>query len=128
MVAAGRVPCWLSNASAVDLVDRNGDATRIDIAALQPWTFTDAAAFARNPRRVIRDVWLESSSMMWLLVRAAPSDTPDPRGERGLWRVNSKGDVVARYVLPRRVRMILSGPPGPLVVLTAEGTVVSEEV
>jgi hypothetical protein len=128
MAAFGRAPCWLSNASAVELIDRGGHAERIDIPALRRWTTADAGAFARNPHRVIRDVWLESASTMWILVRVSASDVPDRGGERGLWRINSRGEVLGRHVLPRRARMILGGAPGRLVVLTADGHVVSEEV
>ena len=127
VAVADRIPCWQPNAAMVELIDRDGRAVHVRIPALQPWTSNDEE-FARHPQRVIRDVWLTSPSSMWLLTRRAARDLPDRAGERGLWKVSDRGDVIGSYVIRSRARMILGVERGRVVVLTAEGHVVSEEV
>lgn len=125
---ADRIPCWLSNAAAVELMEPRGESVLVQIPELLPWTSSDPTTFARNPYRAMRDVWVESASAMWVLVRAAASDVPDRGGERGLWRVDVHGDVTGKYVLRSRARLILGVERGRIFVLTAEGHIVSEEV
>lgn len=128
VAVAGHIPCWQADSAIVELMSADGTATQIAIPGLRPWASRDADAFARQPHKAIRDVWLGPSLSMWLLVRPAATDLPDRAGERGLWHVNDRGDVVARYVMRSRARIILGVERGRVVVLTAEGHVVSVEV
>jgi len=128
VAVADRMPCWLSNASSVEIEGRRAVDSVVPIPALAPWVATDATAFAQNPHRVIRDVWLAQTNEMWLLVRASATDVPDRQGERGLWRVDMNGDVRERRVLNRRARALLGVDSRRVWVLTAEGDVVVEEM
>jgi hypothetical protein len=120
-----RIPCWLSNSTAIEIVDAQGHSTVTVVSALADWVSPDAQTFANNPHRVIRDVWLQSASSLWLLVRGAASDVPDRTGERGLWHIDATGRVLARYVLPVRSRLIVGIQPGRVLLLTVDGDVSS---
>lgn len=125
-VAVGdRMPCWVTNSSAVELIDEAGLAKTVAISALSAWPAHDPLDFASRPHRVIRDVWLQPGLAFWILVRPASADTPDRRGERGLWHIDRDGTVTARYLLPSRARVIVGVDDRRVFLLTAEGDVVS---
>ncbi|MBM3777240.1 MAG: hypothetical protein FJW23_03235 [Acidimicrobiia bacterium] len=118
------VACWLANSDEVEVGRSGGDVHLVRIPGLESWRAAGPEAFARHPRRIIRDVWLEGTHL-WVL---GPVDSPAQAslpGERGLWKLSRTGDVLSQVVLPVPARLLLGVDEGRVFVLSATGAVLA---
>ncbi len=125
LAAGGRMPCWLAGDAAVELINDGGEASKVPLPSLEKFVI-DSTAFTSHPHRVIRDAWLTSEEL-WILSRADLDEMPDRRGQHGLWRFSTAGEVIGRYRLPTAARLILGVAGSEVRLLTSSGDIVAAE-
>src|SRR5262249_54502977 len=115
------LPCWFPDEAAVALVEEDGTTRRVTLAGLDIVT-PEALLTSDNPRRPVRDAYVDGAGMIWILSSGTPP--PGAADVPGGW-------LLARYALdgaPRGVwrlseaaRLVLRGDPRFVILLMSTG-------
>lgn len=128
LVACGRSalaerPCWFPDEPAISLIAPDGATRRValdGLAAVAP----EVLLTAENPRRPVRDAYVDEQSRIWVLSSGEPSAVASdlPGGwVLGRYRPDGAADGHVRFAEP--VRLILRVQPGRVIVLAGTGHV-----
>lgn len=128
LVACGRSrvaerPCWFPDEAVVTLISPDGRTRRVMLPGLVTTT-PEALLTAENPRRPVRDGYIDDRQRVWILSTGeAPAGPADVPGGWVLARYASDGtpDGIARLTEP--VRLILRVEGRRVLVLTGSGHV-----
>lgn len=128
LVACGRSavaerPCWFPDEAALSLIAPDGATRRVPLAGLAS-VAPEVLLTAENPRRPVRDAYVDMQSRIWVLSSGdAPANRTDVPGGWLLARYRSDGTPDGQVRLAHAVRLILEIASSRLVVLTASGHV-----
>ncbi len=116
-------PCWFPDEAAVFLVTDEGATRRVDLPGLEVVP-PEALLTSDNPRRPVRDAYLEDDRSLWILSSgAAASGQEDQPGGWILARYGKDGAPRGRARLERPARLILRAGGGRVVLLLSNGAV-----
>ena len=115
--------CWFPDEPAVSLVRDDGATRRVGLAGLEAVT-PETLLTSDNPRRPVRDAFVDRDGDVWVLSSGAPP--PGAAEVPGGWilaRYGPAGEVHGAARLSEAVRMILDVDGGRVVVLLSTGKV-----
>lgn len=116
-------PCWFPDQAALSLIDVDGRARHIALAGLAPVS-PEVLLTAENPRRPIRDAYVDRDGRIWVLSTGdAPTEAGDIPGGWLLARYSANGALEGQTRLTEPVRLILAVRGGRLIVLAGSGQI-----
>jgi hypothetical protein len=115
--------CWFPDEAAVFLVADDGATRRLELAGLMVVP-PETLLTSDNPRRPIRDAYVDAQGNLWVLSSGEPpAGQDDARGGWILARYTMGGAPRGRARLDRPARVILRVDAGHVVLLLASGEV-----
>ena len=116
-------PCWFPDQAALSLIDVDGRARHMGLAGLDPVS-PEVLLTAENPRRPIRDAYVDRDGRIWVLSTGdAPPGAEDAPGGWLLARYSASGALEGQARLTESVRLILAVRDRRLIVLAGSGHV-----
>jgi hypothetical protein len=116
-------PCWFPDQAALSLIDVDGRARYMALAGLAPIS-PEVLLTAENPRRPIRDAYVDRGGRIWVLSSGdPPAGAADLPGGWILARYSSSGAAEGQTRLLEPVRLILAVRDGRVIVLAGSGQV-----
>jgi hypothetical protein len=122
--AASEIACWFPDESSVTITDAEGQSRALALAGL-PTTPLEILLTSDNPRRPIRDAFIDGDRTLWILASGnAPPDRSDRPGGWLVARYGADGSVLSRRQLPEPARLILGVRQNSCLLLAWSGYVV----
>jgi len=116
-------PCWFPDEAAVSLIAADGATRRIALSGL-PSIAPEVLLTAENPRRPVRDAYVDAQSRIWVLSSGdAPPRAMEIPGGWLLARYRADGTPDGQVRLAQPVRLLLRVEPRRLIVLAGSGDV-----
>ena len=128
LVACGRSrvtdrACWFPDEAAVAVISPDGRTRRVMLSGLATTT-PEALLTAENPRRPVRDAYIDERQRLWILSTGdAPAPVAHTPGGWILARYSSDGTPDGIVSLTEPVRLILRVEGRRVIVLTGSGYV-----
>jgi len=115
--------CWFPDEAAVFLVGDDGATRRIELSGLDVVP-PETLLTSDNPRRPVRDAYIEDDRSLWILSSGVPAAGQDDQpGGWILARYGKGGAPQGRARLERPARIILRAGAGRVVLLLSNGEV-----
>jgi hypothetical protein len=128
LVACGRSlvparPCWFPDEAALALIEPDGRTLRVSLNGIAPVT-PELLLTAENPKRPVRDAYVDARRRIWVLSTGEPpSDGDDRPGGWLLARYTADGTLDGMVSLSEPVRLILRVDAARVTVLAGSGRV-----
>ena len=119
------IPCWFPDTAALTLTDRSGASRDIPLDGL-PIVAPELLLASDNPRRPIRDAFVTTGNMVWVLGSGEPPEG-DASTRPGGWllaRYDLEGRLFRRVQLPEPARVLLGAHENTCLLLAWDGRVV----
>jgi hypothetical protein len=116
-------PCWFPDEAAVFLVKQDGATRRVELAGLDVVP-PEALLTSDNPRRPVRDAYIDATGSLWILSSGDPA--PGQADLPGGWilaRYGTTGGPHGQARLERPARLILRADAARVMLLLSTGEV-----
>ena len=121
--AARERPCWFPDDAALWMVTNAGATRRVALPGLDSTT-AEALLTADNPRRPVRDAYVDADEDIWIL--SSGTSPPGAEDEPGGWvlaRYSTAGAMKGTVRLSEAARIILRADRAHALLLTSRGMV-----